>query len=65
MTDRLGNIIYFAACALALVWAGSTLLAEAGSGDQVRWGEWALGGLVQSALIWGVGRAVKYILTDS
>jgi hypothetical protein len=43
MTDRLGNIIYFAACALALVWAGSTLLAEAAAairfdGESGPWG---------------------------
>jgi hypothetical protein len=65
MNVRRGNIIYLAACALALVWAGYTLIAETGGGDQIRWGAWVFGGLLESVVILIAGWVIKYALAHS
>jgi hypothetical protein len=63
---RLGNVLYWTACALAFCWFVLSMLAVVPS-PSGRWpsGEWGLGlgiGLVGGLIIWLIGRAIRYFL---
>lgn len=61
MAARLGRVIYWAACAVALLWIGVSILAGSSRSVPNWWVDGSLG-LIGAALIWITGRAVLYIL---
>jgi hypothetical protein len=62
LITRLGNVIYWTGCALAIVWIGFSLFA---SGYEPRWGIWVEVGLGGAAMIWVLGRSIKYVLSGT
>ena len=64
MTVRISNVLYWSACALAFMWLPFLLLATSAE-PQPQWSfAWAAG-LFGAAVIWIVGRALRYILAGN
>ena len=61
MTARLGNALYWIACIMAVGWAAIAFYAESISAVP-RWGMAMTVGLGVSAVIWFIGRTVRYVL---
>jgi hypothetical protein len=61
MIVRPGNVLYWVACAVALAWLSLWLLAT-GIAPQPDWSSGWMVGLIGAAVVWIVGRAVKYVL---
>lgn len=61
MAERLGNALYWASCAAAVLWSAIAFYAESISATP-RWGVALTAGLGVSVVIWLGGRAVKYVL---
>lgn len=61
MIERLGNVLYWAACLAALGWL---LIAFAGISTMPKpeWSMFWIIGVGISAAIWAAGRAVRYVL---
>jgi len=60
MLERLGNVLYWAACGLAVIWALAWLVAAFSVGGST--GIILTLGVAGAAVIWLVGRAVRYVL---
>ena len=58
---RVGSVLYWSACALALGWLCFLLLATSVE-PQPDWSSAWMAGLIGAALIWIVGRAVRHVL---
>jgi hypothetical protein len=58
MATRLGQILYWAACGIAIVWLVMVLMRHVGAVDRRD----VIIGVAGAALAWLIGRAAKYIL---
>ena len=61
MAARLGNALYWVATTLAFAWAAFSAYAEVTS-DYPDWKQWFMVGLLPAAIVWAIGRAIKYVL---
>jgi hypothetical protein len=62
MIERLGNVVYWAATAVSIIWIGFTTYAETTTNYPFRWELWAVIGPGLAGLIWLSGRALRYVL---
>ena len=60
MLARLGEVVYWAGCGLAVIWIGMGLYASFDR-EHPRWEDFALAG-GGAVLIWLIGRATRYVL---
>lgn len=62
MTLRLGNVVYWSACAAALAWLA---FAYAGISTMTPpdWSWFWIIGAVPSAFVWLAGKAIRYVLS--
>jgi hypothetical protein len=61
MAARLGIVIYWAACVAAVVWAAFVLVSTA-SLAHPDWTIYTPIAVVGAVVIWGFGRAARYVL---
>jgi hypothetical protein len=61
MASRLGNVIYWTAFGLALLWAAGVIVEMAPSHQWIHGTSLAIAG---ATVIWGIGRAAKYVLGE-
>jgi hypothetical protein len=61
MASRLGNVIYWTAFGLALLWAAGAIVETASSHQWIHGSSLAIAG---ATVIWGIGRAAKYVLGE-
>jgi drug/metabolite transporter (DMT)-like permease len=61
MVERLGNVLYWACCIVALVFVAGAVLALMQSGSQNDWAP-AIAFGVLAAVAYGVGRGLRYVL---
>ena len=59
MASRLGNVIYWTACGLALLWAVGAAASMTSLHYWIHGTSIAIAG---AAMIWGIGRAALYVL---
>lgn len=62
MSERLGYVLYWFACIVALAWAA---LAYYGISTMKPpdWSMFAIAGILPAMIVWGIGRAVRYVLS--
>jgi hypothetical protein len=62
MTTRLANVLYWACCVLALIWIGYVLLSLGSSPIIGDLGPILAVAFCGAALIWMIGRAIRYVM---
>jgi hypothetical protein len=63
MAARLGNILYWTACAAAVLWA-LFIFAATATLEHPDWTIWTPLAIVGSLIIWGTGRVVRWFLSQ-
>jgi hypothetical protein len=64
MASRLGQVVYWISCVLAVLWAAVFILAPT-SQAQPEWGFLVGVAIVGAGVIWAVGRAIRYVLVGN
>ena len=62
MASRLGSVIYWVACVAAVLWAVFVLIAA----STLAHPDWTIStpiALVGAVVVWGLGRAARYVLS--
>jgi hypothetical protein len=62
MAERLGDVLYRAACIAAVLWA-IFILVVAPALAQPGWTIWTPVAAAGAVAIWGIGRAARYLLS--
>lgn len=62
MAGRLGNLIYWAACAAAVLWTLFALYAGTSGVARPEWNVILPLAAIGAVVIWGAGRAARYVL---